>query len=299
MGARAFVSRIGSAVLAGLIAGHAATAAPELPDPAAPAGPAANLRLRNGIVIGVGVAGIAAYGMHKWWADGFGGGFKTHNEYWFGRDTDYGGADKLGHVYANHVGVRVLTPLFESLGNEPGASVSLAAWSTFLAYAGVEVVDAFSLRWRFSVEDLIANAAGAWFGYTLETNPALDALLDLRMDYRRSPYANTWDPLGDYSGQRYLLVLKADGVPALRANPWTRYLEAAFGYGTTGYDAPPALGAPRQRDLYFGLSLNLSRVLADTFYGGRYGTTAAQRVAEHTFELVQFPTIGYVRRPLD
>ena len=53
MGARAVVSRFGSAVLAGLIAGHAATAAPDLPDPAALAGQVAapDLRLRNGIVI--------------------------------------------------------------------------------------------------------------------------------------------------------------------------------------------------------------------------------------------------------
>ncbi|MGC2519312.1 MAG: DUF2279 domain-containing protein [Burkholderiales bacterium] len=260
-----------------------------------PGDPPPNLRLRNTLIIGTGAALVAAYGLSNWWRSGFGGGFKTTNEGWFGSDTQYGGADKLGHLYSNYAGVRLLTPLFESAGNSDDASVSLAAWSTLGIYTGVEVVDGFSRRWKFSLQDAIANAAGAALGVMLETRPELDAIVDIRVDYRRSPGASHFDPFGDYSGQKYLFVVKADGFAPLRENRFLRYLEVAVGYGTRGYDT----GGERHRDAYLGLSLNLARLLADGAYDGRMHSTAFQRGTDRLFDLVQFPAVGYVRRSVD
>ncbi len=259
-----------------------------------PGDPPANLRLRNTLIIGGGATLVAAYGMSNWWRSGFGGGFKTTNEGWFGPDTQYGGADKLGHLYANYAATRLLAPLFESAGNSRDASLSLAAWSTLGIYTAVEIVDGYSRRWKFSAQDEIANAAGAVLGVVLETHPRLDAVLDLRLDYRPSR-ASHFDPFGDYSGQKYLLVVKADGFSPLRENKLLRYLEVAVGYGTRGYDN----GNGRHRDAYIGVSLNLSRLLADGAYDGRMHSTAFQRGAERAFELVQFPTIAYARRSVD
>ncbi|MEK6211455.1 MAG: DUF2279 domain-containing protein [Pseudomonadota bacterium] len=260
-----------------------------------PGDPPPNLRLRNTLIVGSGATLVAAYGSSKWWQSGFGGGFKTTNEGWFGSDTDFGGADKLGHLYSNYAGVRLLTPIFESAGNSRDVSVSLAAWSTLGIYTAVEVVDGFSRRWKFSPQDAIANATGAVLGMVLEIHPELDAIFDFRLDYRRSPHASNFDPFGDYSGQKYLFVVKADGFAPLRENRFLRYLEVATGYGTRGYDT----GGERHRDAYFGLSLNLARLLADGAYDGRMHSTAFQRGTDRLFELVQFPAVGYVRRSLD
>lgn len=253
-----------------------------------------NLRLRNTLIIGTGATLITAYGLSKWWQSGFGGGFKTANEGWFSRNTEFGGADKLGHMYFNYGAVRLLTPLFETAGNSRDASVSLAAWTAVGIFTGVEVVDGFSRRWNFSPQDAIMNVAGAALGVVLETHPELDDIFDFRVAYRPSR-GSGFNPFGDYSGQKYLLVVKADGFEPLRKNRFLRYLEVGVGYGARGFDP----GGERRRDVYVGVSLNLSRLLADGAYEGRMHSTPFQRGTDRLFELVQFPTIGYAGRSLD
>lgn len=253
-----------------------------------------NLRLRNTLIVGSGAALITAYGLSKWWQAGFGGGFKTTNEGWFGRSTEFGGADKLGHMYFNYGSVRLLTPLFEKAGNSHDASVLLAAWTSLGIFTGVEVADGFSRRWKFSPQDAAMNLAGTVLGVVLETQPELDKIFDFRVAYRPSKDSG-FNPFGDYSGQKYLLVVKADGFAPLRKTPLLRYLEVGFGYGARGFDP----GGERRRDLYVGLSLNLSRLLADGFYEGQMHSTPFQRGTDRLFELVQFPTIGYAQRRLD
>jgi len=248
-----------------------------------------NLAMRNTLIIGTGATLVAAYGLHNWWDSGFDGNFETTNEGWFGSGTQFGGADKLGHLYGNYAGVRLLTPLFEAAGNNRDDSISLAAWSTLAVYTAVEVVDGYSRNWKFSPQDAIANAAGAALGVLLETHPELDAAIDFRLDYSRSPRASEFDPFGDYSSQKYLLVVKADGLVQLRDNRLLRYFEVSLGYGTRGFDS----GSARYRDIYVGLGLNLARLLADGAYDGRMHTTAFQRGTDRLFELVQFPTIAY------
>jgi hypothetical protein len=266
---------------------------------AAPPDASIRTATRNVLLIGGASLAVAVYGADKWWRGGFGGGFDTEREGWFGSGTAFGGIDKLGHAYSNYVGVRLLSPIFESLGNTRRESVSLATWSTVAIYTGVEVLDGFSRKYHFSIEDAIANVAGAALGYFAEHNRRLDEILDFRLYYRRSPYASSWDPLGDYSGQRYLLVVKADAFAPLRDNGFLRYLEAAVGYGASGFDAGPDAVGERRRELYVGVSLNLSRVVADAFYDGRRGSTATQRNADRAFDVIQFPSIVYARRGLD
>lgn len=260
-----------------------------------PGDPLPNLRQRNTLIIGAAATLVAAYGLNDWWQSGFDREFDTTNEGWFGSDTEYGGADKLGHLYSNYAGVRLLTPLFESVGNSRDAAVSLAAWSTLGVYTAVEVADGFSRKWKFSPQDVIANATGTLLGVVLETHPKLDAIFDIRIDYRRSPRSSSFNPFGDYSAQKYLLVVKADGFAPLRENRFTRYFEVAVGYGTRGYDND----SEHHRDAYVGLSLNLARLLADGTYDGRMHSTAFQRGTDRLFDLVQFPAIGYVRRSVD
>lgn len=252
-----------------------------------------DLAERNALVIGVGSAAFAAYGRAKWWDQGFGGGFKSRGEGWFGRGTDFGGVDKLGHMFTNYAGVRLLTRVFQSAGNPRDEAVRLAAWTTIGIFTGIEVVDGFSRNWRFSAEDALMNVAGAGLGVLMEGAPGLDAKFDIRFGYRRSS-GSRFDPFGDYAGQRYLFVAKADGFESLRRHPALRYLEIGV-----GYQARFTPGGERRRDAYLGVSLNLSRLLADGFFAGRHGTTPLQRGADLAFELVQFPVAGYLRHRID
>lgn len=251
--------------------------------------PSPDLRLANTLVIGGGVAGVAAYGFAKWWDQGFKGPFSTGNEGWFGQDTRYGGADKLGHAHSANAGVRLTSVLLQAYGNDPDTAAKLAFWATFGTLTAVEVADGFSKQYTVSWQDAAMNAIGAGFAWWCEKDPDVDALLDFRLMYRKSQ-ASSWDPGGDYSGQTYLLVAKASGIPKLREMPVFRYVEVALGYGTRNYGGPP--GTEPSRNVYYdGLQLNLSALLNDTVFGENRWPTA-RRASEVFFDLWQIPYTG-------
>lgn len=199
---------------------------------------------------------------------------------------------ELGHLHANYVGTRLLARAFEWAGAEPDRALPLAAWSTLGTFLGVEVLDAFTPRYRFSREDAIMNAFGVGLGVLMEKNPRLDAMLDLRLLYQPSNDArlrNNFDPFGDYSGQTYLLVGKASGLPTLRAHPFLRYFELAIGFGTRGYELGPDLPDGRTRNVFIGISLNLSELLSRTAFSGRYRDGRADRATRGFLEVFQLP----------
>jgi hypothetical protein len=166
----------------------------------------------------------------------------------------------------------------------------------------VEILDGFSKDYKFSYEDFIANTLGAGLGYFMEGNPAWDDAIDFRIAYKQTQLSG-WNPPGDYGGHRYWLMFKADGVKALRDIPVLKYLEAGVGYGAPGVDVPDEWifhdFALRRREVLWGVSVNLSRVIADVFYGGKRSSTTTQRVTERVLDLWQHPAIYYQARDLD
>jgi len=244
------------------------------------------LRRRNAAIIGSAVGLVAAYGASNWWQDGFGGAFRTVSEGWFGQTTQSGGADKFGHAFFSYSGARLLSAAFGAVGNNANAAAALGALWSLGIMTGVEAVDGYSKQYRFSTVDAIMNVAGAAAGYIMERNPTLDALVDLRIHYLPSE-SGKFNVGGDYSGQTYLVALKASGVPSLRSNGVLRYFELSFGYGTRGYDSPPQV--ERRRNLYFGISLNLSELLGQTAFRGNKDRTRTQRATDLFFEFIQPP----------
>lgn len=269
--------------------------ADRLPDPASVSHPVLSeeqARFRTRALVFGAAAGMFAYGASVWWNDGASGHFRTINEGWFGQDTYAGGADKLGHAFSAYAGTRLLTKGFQWAGNDADLSLRLATATSLGVMLGMEVLDGFSKRYRFSKEDATMDILGAGLGYLMEKNRDLDRLLDFRLLYWPSSDArrqNEVDPVGDYSGQTYLMVVKASGMPALRRQTPLRYLELAVGYGSRGFE--PNDGAPfpdRSRNLYVGLSLNLSEILGDTAFRGNRGSTA-QKVTDTALEYIQVP----------
>jgi len=286
-----------AAALAGPDAGAVRGECPEASTAPPPAGVpedpiARGLWWKNAAVIGGIAATVGIYGMNSWWEDGFSGSFRTVDEGWFGQNTYVGGADKAGHAYFTYTGARLLTRGFEAIGNGPGHALRLGAWTSLGVMTAVEVVDGFSKKFRFSMEDTVANAAGAAFAVLVEKYPRVDALLDFRLLYRQSADARQvgeTDPLADYSGQLYLLAVKADGIPKLREVPVVRYLELQVGYNTHGYEPNDGTMNDPHRRIYYGIGINLSRLLSDTVFRGDLKGGKIQRGTDTVLEFLQVP----------
>ena len=259
------------------------------------------LRWKNAAVIGGIAATVGIYGMNSWWKDGFSGSFRTVDEGWFGQDTYVGGADKAGHAFFTYTGARLLTRGFEAVGNDPGYALRLGTWTSLGVMTAIEVVDGFSKKYRFSMEDAVANAVGAAFAVLVEKYPRVDALLDFRLLYQRSDDAKRvgeTDVIADFSGQTYLLAVKADGVPRLREVPVVRYLELQVGYNTLGYEPNDGTMNDPHRRIYYGIGINLSRLLSDTVFRGDLKGGKIQRGTDTVLEYLQVPwtTAGTYRR---
>ncbi|MDP2370243.1 DUF2279 domain-containing protein [Rhodoferax sp.] len=247
---------------------------------------------RTAVLVAASVGLTAAYGKAHWWQDGFSGQFKTVNEGWFGPGTANGGADKLGHAMFSYTGTRLLTRAFEWAGHDPGNALKLGLLTSVGTLMGVELLDGYSKQWRFSKEDAILNLAGGALAYWLETHRGADALIDFRLQYSRStgPQGRrSFSPFGDYSGQRYLVVFKASGVPVLRQQPILRYLEFNLGYGARNFETESAGLLAPTRHAYYGVSLDLAELMRATVYRGNTSPSLSQRVSEAFFEYVQVP----------
>jgi hypothetical protein len=250
-------------------------------------------RFRTQVLIWGGAGAVLAYGATVWWKDGTSGHFSTASEGWFGQDTYAGGADKMGHAYSTYVGTRLLSSAFEWAGNDRDDAIVLSAATVFGTLLAVETLDGFSKRYKFSKEDMIMNAAGTGLGLLFEKNKRLDDLFDFRLHYWPSGDAkrlNQVGPVGDYSGQTYLLVAKATGIPQLKNHDVLRYFELAAGYGSRGFEPNDGAPAPdRSRHAYLGISLNISEILRNTVFRGSAEKTRSQRVTETVLEYVQVP----------
>lgn len=265
--------------------------------------PLPDLRWRNTAIVGGTALAIGVIGYGLWWEEGFESDFKVKREGGFSRSTEFSGIDKLGHGWFAYAASRSLTPAFQYVGNDPETARRLSALTIWGAMGMVEVLDGFSKDYKFSYEDFIANTIGAGLGYLMEGNPKWDSMFDFRFAYRQTPISNDWDPPGDYGGHRYWLMFKPDGVDALRDVPVLKYLEFGVGYGAPGVDVPDEWifhdFALRRREVLWGVSVNLSRVISDVFYGGKKATTTTQRVTERVLDLWQHPGIAYRARDLD
>lgn len=235
---------------------------------------------------------VATYGATSWWHKRS-SQFHIRHEGWFGSDTPNGGADKLGHGYSNYVATRLMTKGFQWAGHSRTQAAQLAAMTSGVIFLGVETMDGFTIKYGFSPEDMVMNLTGIGLGLFFDVYPEWDAVFDIRFKYWVSSDArrlHDYDPVDDYSGQTYLLVTKASGIPTLRDNPVLRYLELAVGFGTRGYQPTDGTGTqPRYRNLYYGISLNLSQLLDDWVFKNQEAYRTSQQVTETVLEYLQMP----------
>ena len=211
------------------------------------------LSLELAALAGVGIA----VGVYDWgWGEN---NFHVTQEGWFGKNTTYGGIDKLGHAWSAQLMSDYITWRLRSTGYNGYESSVTAALLTGIAFAGVEIGDGFS-HYGGSPEDLIASASGIAFSFLGNNVPGLHDKVDFRMQYVPSGHSD-FVGIGDYDGKKFLLAWKLGEFDAFKDTP-LRYLEIHTGYYARGFGDPAHVGGvERSRTAYVGLGLNLSELL--------------------------------------
>ncbi|BAF71049.1 DUF2279 domain-containing protein [Sulfurovum sp. NBC37-1] len=204
-----------------------------------------------------GAALVTVWGIAFW--DYFSTTPSLGHEGWFGKDTKYGGADKMGHMYSTYLWSLEFSSLYEYWGMDTSRSMiygSLSAWSfQFL----MELGDSFSESQGFSYEDVVANTVGALFYYAREKYPQLKNKVDLRLEYLPD-FNSGGDVFTMYNSMKYLFALKFSGFESMQDN-LLKYGEVQLGYYTRGYQDHEDY-TRKERNLYVGIGINVSEVLA-------------------------------------
>jgi hypothetical protein len=203
------------------------------------------------------------WGIINW--DYFQASPQAKSEDWFGRETDEGGADKLGHLYTTYALSHLFATIYHEWDYPEERAMQLGTFSALGTMTIMELGDSFS-KYGFSYEDMLMNCVGAAAGYWLGTHPEWQQRLDLRLEYAPSLSHFESDVVTDYEHHKYLLALKADGFDMLKETP-LRYLELHLGYYVRGYDDYKSYQVydDRERNVYAGLGLNVGKVIENVW----------------------------------
>ncbi len=202
---------------------------------------------------------ILTWGVINW--DYFQESPRSTNEEWFGRDTDEGGADKLGHLYTTYALSHLYATIYRGWDYPEERAMRLGTFSALGTMTIMELGDSFS-EYGFSHEDMLMNCVGAAAGYWFGTHPEWQKRIDLRLEYAPSLSDFESDVSTDYEHHKYLIALKASGFDMLRDTS-LGYLELHLGYYTRGYDdyQPSLANDGRERTVYVGLGLNVGKLI--------------------------------------
>jgi len=204
------------------------------------------------------MAVIFMYGLSQW--DYGKDGFHFENERWFQRDTKYGGADKLGHLWSSYALSHLYSYVYRKWGYTEKEANLYGALSNLGVQTFMEAADGFSSQ-EFSYEDLIMNVAGTGVAYVWGKVPYLAKKIDFRMEYTPGFNSRDFGFSTNYERQRFLIALKADGFNFIK-NPCLRYLEFHAGYYARHYkDYKVDSLDDRGRHLYIGIGFNVSKLV--------------------------------------
>jgi hypothetical protein len=201
---------------------------------------------------------ILIYGVMQW--DYGKDVFHFENEGWFERNTKYGGADKLGHLWSSYALSHLYSYLYCKWGYTDSEANLYGVLSNLGVQAFMEVADGFSSQ-GFSYEDLVMNIVGTGVAYIWGRYPSLARKIDFRMEYTPKFDSHDFGFSTNYERQRFLIALKADGFDFVK-NPYLQYLEFHVGYNARGYKNYEKGGPDdRRRHIYVGLGFNISKLL--------------------------------------
>jgi len=229
-----------------------------------PESPLTDEELRNRVIytniIGAGV--IALWGAAFW--DYFTISPVSGDEGWFGEDTKYGGADKLGHLYSTYVWSLGFASLYEYWGMTEEDSLLYGPLSAWVFQGMMEVGDSFSESQGFSYEDLVMNTVGAAFYYVREKYPEVKRKVDLRLEYIPD-FNSDVDFFTQYNSMKYMMALKFSGFDSMEDTPM-KYFELQLGYYTRGYSEHENYES-KERVIYAGIGINSAEIMKAMGWG--------------------------------
>ena len=228
--------------------------------------------------------------------------FTVNGDGWFGENTYAGGSDKLGHLWGNLVVARETSEILVAGGWSRMQASLIASGLSLSFFTFVEIKDGF--YYQFSTGDMVGNVIGAGMSVLLSNVPAVDDLIDFRVEYLPTDqYLDNLtsegdvDIVEDYSGQTYLLALHVAAIPGAADSAWTewtRYVDVVGGFQSRNYKPDPVdpAASPRSQSLFFGVALNMQHVL-DRVFGTDPDQSGAAKwthtIGHHVFEYLSVP----------
>ena len=212
------------------------------------------------------VATVMAIGTASW--DYYSSSFDYIDEGWFGADTKYGGVDKLGHAYSAYALTDFYNHVYKKFGYSDKQAILGGALSSWSMMTLIELGDGFSENYGFSWQDETMNTVGVGLAYIRNRYPDLKNVFDYRIEWLPSDTFGddgTVDPFTDYSGQKYLIALKPDGI-LKTDNSLLKALELHFGYYSRDFKENKHI----KRYTYFAVGLNMTYIL-EQLTGNRFG----------------------------
>ncbi len=251
-------------------------------------------------IVGALNAGLWYWAVEAFWSrGGTTGGFRFHREGYFGVDTYAGGADKLGHMWANYALTRGVADILEWGGWRRDVAIGVSSGLCLLFFVATEFKDAYHPQFGWSWEDIQFNLAGQALALAMHHVPWLDERIAFRISYfpsrtfRESLGEHGWaNSQEDYSGMTFLLAFHLATIPGLRERQWTswmRFLDVNVGFRTYGYKPEPVFPEPRRQQLFVGIGVNVNEVLDGVLRTRQAHPTSALRLAHRAGSIYQPP----------
>jgi len=240
----------------------------------------------------------------------YGGSLIGLNELWyknyprssfhfFDDNSEWLQMDKIGHVTTSYYIGRVGVGLLKWSGVERKKAIWYGGMLGSLYQSTIEVLDAYSKEWGFSIGDFAANTLGSLLvvGQELAWD---EQRVTLKFSFQKSEFA-PYRPnllgkniqeniLKDYNGQTYWLSINPSSFMK-KDTKFPSWLNIAFGYGANGMTGgkinPPffdinsnQLYFNRYRQYYLSLDVDLTRIKTKSL-----------------FLKTVFQTIGFIKIP--
>lgn len=229
--------------------------------------------------------------------------FRLGDEGWFGKGTYTGGADKLAHLYAHYVMMRILWNVYDYTESGGPLKWAYSAGITGAIALGIEIGDGFCRNQNgFSFVDLSMGFIGIGVAALLEQFPAVDGFVSLSAGYIPTKYFRRHPQrfylfLDDYSGWKFMANIKLAGFKnvGVKIPEFLRYIQFDVGYYTTGFTKYDYRWGEtqmmvnrknRERNMFIGISVNLAEFVKDCF---KDPETLASRALQQPFKYYHVP----------
>lgn len=232
---------------------------------------------RLGVVVGAEAVlyGVSLIGLNQLWYKNY-----PRSPFHFFNDTDeWLQMDKMGHFVTSYSIGCIGVDLMKWSGVDRKKAIWYGGMLGSVYQSTIEVLDAYSTEWGFSVGDFAANTFGSFMliGQELAWD---DQRIRLKYSFRQSQFAK-YRPnllgnnlqenlLKDYNGQTYWLSVNPSSFMH-KQTKFPKWLNIAIGYGVEGLiggefnpvvfdENKNQVSFDRYRQFYFSLDVDLTRI---------------------------------------